>query len=318
MLTGPLVTLTTSRSLFLRYTPLSLCQKGKRFGESHTVRPHNCPPTQPSFCSPYSRIVSAYSSTVAFLWKPLFWSSNNYGVIGYYSPSWFSLSVFETDLLLGPISRSAVVSSPRIGDSNCTACQTKTTTSKNIDIPDIEIMLVSPRALYPDLHPMHSDDLCLQRGAIRPAPKRVQLSECGPMLRKQRHCSTLVICSPRPPKDPNRPANSPLLLTALIKKCIQALDYPIGEWIQWVLVPDGDDGTSAAWSPKNTERRTATSRRRIVPGPEDSCNPNGGGLADEQLEVYGVVGLRATDSSIFPRVLASASCSVAEKYTVLP
>ncbi|EIM91112.1 uncharacterized protein STEHIDRAFT_107738 [Stereum hirsutum FP-91666 SS1] len=220
-------------------------------------------------------IVSAYSSTVAFLWKPLFWPSNNYGVIGYYSPSWFSLSVFETDLLLGPISRSAVVSSPRIGDSNCTACQTKTTTSKNIDIPDIEIML-------------------------------------------QRHCSTLVICSPRPPKDPNRPANSPLLLTAFIKKCIQALDYPIGEWIQWALVPDGDDGTSAAWSPKNTERRTATSRRRIAPGPEDSCNPNGGGAVDEQLGVYGVVGLRAADSSIFPRVLASASCSVAEKYTVLP
>lgn len=176
----------------------------------------------------------------------------------------------------------------------------------------------SSRALYPDLHPMHSDDLCLQRGVIRPAPKRVQLSECGPMLRKQRHCSTLAICYPRPPKDPNRPANSPLLLTALIKKRIQALDYPIGEWIQWALVPDGDEGTSAAWSPKNTERRTATSRRRIAPGPEDSCNPNGGGVVDYQLGVYGVVGLRAAVSSIFPRVLASASCSVTEKYTVLP
>lgn len=98
------------------------------------------------------------------------------------------------------------------------------------------------------------------------------------------------------------PLRAALRLTLLIKKRMQALKYPIEDWTDWAPLPDANDAELDAYIRKNN-RTTYHYSSTCRMAPED--DPNGGGVVDNELRVYGVAGLRVADSSIFPRVLAT-------------
>lgn len=90
-----------------------------------------------------NRIVSAYSSTVASLWKPLFGLSNNYEVIGHHSPSWSSLCLRDR-----PATRSHfVIDHSQFSPHRRHHLYRMSDQGSDLEDPDIDILLVSPLAL---------------------------------------------------------------------------------------------------------------------------------------------------------------------------
>ncbi|KZT63596.1 GMC oxidoreductase [Daedalea quercina L-15889] len=199
--------------------------------------------------------------------------------------------IWGTGWLLGPVLQLAIFAHSRMLDDM--GKPTKLEKAPEERLPDIEIM--------PMAYASHDEPIPLNRGMfsflnvlLHPKSKgTLRLSSADPR-------APLVIdpCYLSNPDD-YAPLRASLKLSLRLRDEMRARGYGLEDWLQPESESDADLDDYIRRYNRTTYHYSSTCRM----APED--DPDGGGVVDDELRVYGVENLRVADTSILPHVLGT-------------